>query len=119
MITFTKASKTGQTNPCGQRSAEWSTTGAGEGHDPEGTGGVGTEAGNFLFLDLGADHIIVFTLKISGVIHLLYVYFSVFMLQIKFSGGKKKKLLQNSAANLLSKSIKAIIWFFCLLCSEK
>lgn len=90
MITFTKASKTGQTNPCGQRSAEWSTTGAGEGHEPEGTGGVGTEAGNFLFLDLGADHIIVFTLKISGVIHLLYVYFSVFMLQIKFSGGKKK-----------------------------
>lgn len=101
MITFTKASKTCQTNPCGRRSAEWSTTGVGEGEEPEGTGGVGAEAGNFLFLDLGADHIIVFTLKIFGVIHLWYVYFSVVMFQIKFSG-KKRKVLQNSAATLLS-----------------
>ena len=41
MITFTKASKTCQTNPCGQRSVEWSTTGGGGGGEPGRTGGVG------------------------------------------------------------------------------
>ena len=29
-----------------------------------------SEAGNFLFLGLGAGHIVVFTMKISGALHL-------------------------------------------------